>query len=175
MPLPARRAALAAHSARASRAPAPSSIARLCSSLIRRAGGPQKCSRFQPLAAFDGPKRTCARQLALQNARRAARSGGGTDDDIVIGGASLDEAEGSLARTRAPYSRRSSVKAAVAAAEGAVGVAAPPAAAQQLLAAFSPQLLAALGQNAMPQQGGAMQLQACVCSTLPRAPRGSKD
>ena len=145
--------------------------------LKRRPRGPQKCSRFQPLTAFDGPKRTCARQLALQNARRAARSGGGTDDDAIGGGAaSVDEAEGRLPRTRAPYARRSSVKAAVAPAEGAGVAAAPPAAAQHsFLSAFSPQLLAALGQSAMPQQGGAMQLQACVCPAMLRAPRHEND
>jgi len=123
---------------------------------------PQKCSRFQPLSAFDGSKRTCARQLALQNARRAARSSGGDDDGIGGETASVDEEEGGAPPARTGHARRSSVRAAVATAEGGGGAGAPPAA-EHNMAAFSPQLLTALGQNAMPQQGGAMQLQACVC------------
>ena len=140
---------------------------------MQRVRGSQKCSRFQPLSAFDGPKRTCARQLALQNARRAARSSG--DDDAIGGGAaSMDDEEGGLPRARAAHPRRSSVKAAVAAAEGGGG-AVTPAVGAQLLAAFSQQLLTALGQSAMPQQDGAMQLQACVFTPLLRAQRHTND
>ena len=34
----------------------------------------QKCSRFHPLSSFDGPKRTCARMLDVQNCRRRERT-----------------------------------------------------------------------------------------------------
>ena len=172
----ARRARAAARNARAPRGTARNSVVRLL--LMQRVRGAQKCSRFQPLAAFDGPKRTCARQLALQNARRAARSSGGTDDDDAVGGgaASMDDEEGGLPRARAARPRRSSVKAAVAAAEGGGGAVAPAVGARQLrAAAFSPQLLTALGQSAMPQQDGAMQLQACVSTPLLRAQRHRND
>ena len=40
---------------------------------LARPGRAQKCSRFHPLSAFNGPMRTCAEKLALQTARRRAR------------------------------------------------------------------------------------------------------
>jgi hypothetical protein len=52
----------------------------LCACLFVRA---QKCSRFHPLSEFDGGRRTCARLLSLQNARRREKMARKADEEAL--------------------------------------------------------------------------------------------
>jgi hypothetical protein len=135
---------------------------------------PQKCSRFQPLTAFDGAKRTCARQLAMQNARRAARAGqadGTSSGNVDPTPLATDGGAGAERAHTQPRGRRGSVKQAVAAAEvaGAGGGRAGQGGIMAQALALPPHLLAALapgGPGGGGELSGMMHLHTCVSRLL---------